>query len=286
LAANPDYYILLTTGSAGWYMGTNWLDGFDGGDNSLIINRMTVLKEKAERFEWLYENLADPLSRLSLTAFIKFWLTWDYADWLKYSLYYCDVVDTAVFPFYEGEVFVDCGSFIGDTVLQYAGIVNDRYRRIYTYDISSASIAAMTQNLSALPNIEIRHSGVSDENGEMDMLGSAVPHGGNRLASVTGSVMTQVEKVKVVRLDDDIRERVTFLKIDVEGVDKEALTGAAGIVRKYHPKLNVDAYHQLADIVDVPWLIRELDSSYALYLRLPMLLSSQPRFPFATIMAV
>jgi hypothetical protein len=51
LATNPDYYVLLTSGSTGWYMGTNWLDGFEGGNNSLIINRMTVLKEKAERFE-------------------------------------------------------------------------------------------------------------------------------------------------------------------------------------------------------------------------------------------
>ena len=282
---DPSYYDLLTIGSRFWYMGANWLDGAEGENNSLIINRMNTLTQNAERLEWLYENLADSLSRRSLNAIIKFWLTWDYSDWLKLSLYYCDVVDTQIFPFYDNEVFVDCGSYIGDTVLQYANTVNNKHKRIYTYDISSASIREMNKNLENLSNVVIRHSGTGDKNTNMDMIGLNQPHGGNRLATEEASPLA-VERVKVVRLDDDINEEVTFLKIDVEGMDKETLIGAKNIVEKYHPKLNVDAYHKLEDIVDVPWLIRQIDENYVLYLRLPMLLEYQPRFPFATFMAI
>jgi hypothetical protein len=87
-------------------------------------------------------------------------------------------------------------------------------------------------------------------------------------------------------LDEDITEPVTFIKIDVEGYDKEALRGASGLIKKYHPKLSVDAYHQLADIVNIPLLIREIDSSYSLYLRLPLIYDDHIRFPFPAFMAV
>jgi len=284
-ANDRNYYNLVTKESYGWYMGDNWLDGINGENNSLIINRVEALKNNLPRLEWLYKNLADSTSRRSLNALIKFWLTWDYDDWKKIARCYCDVVDTNVFSFYDDEVFVDCGGYIGDTVAQYVNTINSRYKRIYVYDISSAHIAALKENLAILPNVIIKHKGVGDVNTEMTMYGSDLLYTGNRLVP-SNIPLKAVEKVEVVRLDEDIQEPVTFLKFDVEGFDKEALRGASGLVRKYHPKLNVDAYHQLADIVDIPWLIHELDSSYALYFRLPLIYDDHLRFPFPTIMAI
>ena len=281
---SPDYYKTITEGSRGWYFESNWLDGVGGANNSLIVNRVNVLKNNIDHFEWLYDNLADAISRRSLNALIKFWLTWDYTDWRNIALYSNDVVDTSIYSFYDDEVFVDCGSYIGDTVIQYVNTVNKNYRRVYTYDISSASIELIKQNLSTLPNVVINHKGTGEVNGEMDMIGVDKAFYGNKLS--TGGGGNIVEKVKVVRLDDDINEPVTFLKIDCEGMDKETLRGARNIIRKYHPKLHVDSYHKLADIIDVPRLIREIDPSYALYLRLPTTLDSIPRFPAPAYMAI
>jgi len=279
------YYNLITRDSCGRYMGDNWLDGVDGANNSLIINRMETLKNNVDRLVWLYENLADSISRRSLNALIKFWLTWDFSDWKQIARYYCDVVDTNVYSFYEDEIFIDCGGFTGDTVAQYVNTVNRKYKRIYVYDISSTNIAAIEKNLAVLPNIVIKHKGVGEVNTKMTVYGSNLLFSGNML--VSGSVpLEAVEQVEVVRLDEDITEQITFLKIDVEGYDKEALRGASGLVRKYHPKLNVDAYHQLADIVDIPWLMREIDSSYNLYLRLPLSHDEPLIFPFPTFMAI
>jgi len=266
-------------------MEDNNLDGVDGENNSLIINRMETLKSNIVRLEWLYENLADSISRRSLNALIKFWLTWDFTDWKKIARYYCDVVDTNIYSFYDDEVFVDCGGFTGDTVAQFVNTVNSNYKRIYTYDISSTHVAVMKKNLAVLPNIIVNHKGVGDVNTEMTMFGSDQLYSGNRLV-IDDLPLDAVEKVEVVRLDEDITEPITFLKIDVEGYDKEALCGASGLIRKYHPKLNVDAYHKLADIVDIPWLIREIDSSYILYLRLPLICDDHLRFPFPTFMAL
>jgi FkbM family methyltransferase len=282
---NRGYYDLITRDSYGWYMEDNWLDGIDGANNSLIINRMETLKNNADHLEWLYENLADSISRRSLNALIKYWLTWDFSDWKKIARYYCDVVDTNIFSFYDDEVFVDCGGYTGDTVAQYVNTVNRNYKRIYVYDISSTHVSAIKKNLASLPNVIVNHKGVGDINTEMTMYGSDKFFTGNRLVSAN-IPLKAVEKVKVVRLDEDINEPVTFIKIDVEGYDKEALRGASGLIKNYHPKLSVDAYHQLADIVNIPLLIREIDSSYNLYLRLPLIYDDHIRFPFPAFMAV
>ena len=275
--SNPDYYRLLTEESKGWFHETNWLDGIGGANNSLITNRVSVLKNNVNRLEWLYSNLSDALSRRSLIALIKYWLTWDYTDWRNIAVYSHDVVDTTVYPFYEDEVFIDSGSYIGDTVVQYVNTVNNEFKRVYTYDISSASIEAIKKNLSQLSNVIINHKGTGEVNTEMDMVGFDQVFHGNKL--VEANLKSSVEKVKVVRLDDDIDEPVTFLKIDCEGFDKETLRGAQGIIKKYHPKLHVDSYHKLADLVDIPWLIREIDASYVLYMRLPKHIDLPMRFP-------
>ena len=282
---NPNYYKLITVDSRGWYMGDNWLDGVNGSNNSLIKNRVSTLKTYINDIIWLYDNLSDSISRQSLNALIKYWLTWDYVDWKKIARYTCDVVDTDVFPFYDDEIFVDCGAYTGDTVMQYINLVNDNYKRIYAYDISSTHINVMKQNLYKYNNIEIRHKGTGDIKSEMTMVGTANVFSGNKLTS-NDSHPHGVEKVDVVRLDDDITEPITFLKIDVEGMDKETLMGAKKSIRLYHPKLSVDAYHKLEDIVQVPKLIHEIDNSYILFLRLPLISDAHIRFPFPTIMAL
>lgn len=281
---DKDFYKLITEDSRGWYFETNWLDGIGGINNSLIYNRAATLKGNIESLEWLYENLADSLSRECLKALIKFWLTWDYRDWRRIALYANDVVDTMVYPFYDEEIFVDCGSYVGDTILQYVNTVNHNFTRVYTYDISQKSVELIKRNLGFLSNVVVNHKGTGELAAEMDMVGVDQAFHGNKL-TVVGSGQA-IEKVKVVRLDDDIREPVTFLKIDCEGMDKETLRGARELIRKYHPKLHVDSYHKLTDIVDVPKLIREIDKSYILYLRLPTTVDSPPRFPAPAFMAL
>ncbi|MCL2046642.1 MAG: FkbM family methyltransferase [Oscillospiraceae bacterium] len=282
---NAAYYRLITAESQGWYMENNWLDGINGANNSLIPNRMKTLKENVNELEWLYENLADSLSRLSLNALIKYWLTWDYTDWKRIALNYCDVVDTSIFSFYDDEVFVDCGAYLGDTVLQFIRTVNSNYKRIYTYDIASIHIELSKKNLALYHNIVIKHKGTGDTNTEMNILNTNQVFSGNKLVSDSNGALSE-EKVTVVKLDDDIKEPITFLKIDVEGMDKETLLGASSLIRKYHPKINIDAYHKLADIVEVPMLIKSIDQSYSIYLRLPLVSDAHIRFPFPTIMAV
>ncbi len=280
---NPALYDLLTVGYRGWYFENNWLDGMDGKNNSLVTNRINTLKNNVEKIEWLYDRLEDNLSKISLNALIVSWLTFSMQEALKISMYSTQhvVANPDIFPFYEDEVFVDCGSYIGDTVADFVNEVNRNYRRIYTYDISAPTVEIMKNNLKELNHIVFNVKGVADKAGEMNMAGVNAPFHGNRLVQGEG-----ISKVPIVKLDDDIQEEITFLKIDVEGLDKEAITGAKNHIIKYHPKIHIDTYHKLVDFFEVPLLIHSIDPTYKYYLRLINSIDNPMMFATTSIYAI
>ena len=275
-------YELLTVGYRGWYFEDNWLDGVGGDNNSLIRNRIATLKSNSDKLEWLYDHLEDNRSKRSLNALIASWLTFSMQDALALSIY-CkqSVVNTDIFPLYEDEVFVDCGSYIGDTVADYVNAFNRGYKRVYAYDISEPTVEIMKEQLKALDNIVYNVKGVGEEAGELSLAGVDAPFHGNRLVA-EGGLMT----IPVVKLDDDITEPITFLKIDVEGLDKEALRGAREQIVKNHPKLHVDTYHKLADVFAVPLLIHKIDPTYKYYLRILNSVESPMQFAVTCIYAI
>jgi len=65
--------------------------------------------------------------------------------------------------------------------------------------------------------------------------------------------------------------KVDFIKMDVEGSEKESLSGARETIRKDHPVLAVSVYHKIEDLYEIPRMIEDivggLEGGYAYYLR-------------------
>jgi hypothetical protein len=59
----------------------------------------------------------------------------------------------------------------------------------------------------------------------------------------------------------------TFIKMDIEGSEIDALNGAAGIIRRDKPKLAVCVYHKPSDLWKIPLLVHNLQPKYQFYLR-------------------
>ena len=62
-------------------------------------------------------------------------------------------------------------------------------------------------------------------------------------------------------------KRVTFIKMDIEGAEQDALRGSIRHIQEESPKLLVSVYHNNEDIWKIPRMITDMDSDYQLYLR-------------------
>jgi len=72
----------------------------------------------------------------------------------------------------------------------------------------------------------------------------------------------------VTTIDDVVGEgRATFIKMNIEGAEIDALDGARRTIRRCLPKLAISAYHRPNDLWRIALLIREISSSYDLFLR-------------------
>lgn len=75
--------------------------------------------------------------------------------------------------------------------------------------------------------------------------------------------------ISAVTIDETIRkgDKVTFIKMDVEGAELESLKGAKEIIIRDKPKLAISIYHKPEDMAAIPLYIKRLVPKYKFYIR-------------------
>lgn len=80
--------------------------------------------------------------------------------------------------------------------------------------------------------------------------------------------IVKTSQVPVVSLDSTVYDaEPNFIKMDIEGAEREALLGAKNILQSYKPALAISAYHKPQDIYELPLLIRKINPSYKMHYR-------------------
>lgn len=228
---------------------------------SLIEEYVDMMKKEVDNFRWLYAKLSDYKSKQLIIHIIKFWFTFDVTDLNALSEnVYKDYFDLDLIKCDNKDVFVDCGAYIGDTIIDYMETYGDKYQKIYCYEISPEFIELAKQNLIGRQNIVFRRNGVGSENRTM-FIDENSHKAGTRIAS-EGEV-----SVEIVKIDDDVEEPVTVIKMDIEGAEQDALKGAENHIKLEKPKLLISAYHRPADIFEIPRIIDCVRGDYNFYLR-------------------
>lgn len=87
----------------------------------------------------------------------------------------------------------------------------------------------------------------------------------------TGTVSSHVSpdggiSVATTRLDDEL-EKLTLLKLDIEGFEARALEGASHLIRTQLPRMAICVYHYAQDLLDIVEQLDKLVEGYHFRLR-------------------
>ena len=155
-------------------------------------------------------------------------------------------------------VYVDLGANTGDTVLDYIRRT-ESYRYIYAVEPSLKTFKKLSHNTSGLQRIALYNAAAySHSNG----VSFTERRGRSSAVSSCGSVMSSVS------VDDILNgSRADYIKMDIEGAEREAIEGAKNTIIKHKPKLRIAAYHKIGDLFTIPKQVLALRPDYRVYLR-------------------
>ncbi|MGB9235551.1 MAG: FkbM family methyltransferase [Terriglobales bacterium] len=222
------------------------------------------LVEHCDSIRQCYASLADERSKTELRE----QLLWRY--WLDFSALSppLDASDT-YFPMdllspVPDEVFVDCGSFDGESTQSFNRHWAGQFRHVFALEPDAASRGTLTANLGVMgigDRATVMPYAVGDSNGQVSFASSG---------SVTSHITTQDagSKVECRRLDDIEWPLIpTYIKMDIEGAEPQALAGGTELLRRHLPVLAVCTYHRSEHLWQIPNLIRSISPDYHLFLR-------------------
>ncbi len=226
---------------------------FNNPHQDIILNKSKYIS--------FYNDLADERSKEVFDKVMMFRLTYDATHLTgAYDSTDREYFDDEIVKFKNDEnVFADCGGYDGDTVQKFIDATHGKYKKIYYFEPVAELYQAAKENLKNCRDIEFVDCGVYSENKVLkfealdDLLAGTI--------SEEGSV-----EIKVVALDDYVKGLVTFIKLDIEGSEEDAILGATNHI-KTSPILTIASYHRAHDLWRLPELIKSINPHYKFYLR-------------------
>lgn len=165
----------------------------------------------------------------------------------------------------EEEVFIDCGCYNGGTVDAFVEWSYGKYNKIIAFEPDERMYFECKNYVEKRYNNAVVINGaVGAHNGEVRFNNtSSVELGSSRVDYISGNCVTKMYSIDEV-LDG---EKATFIKMDIEGSELEALRGVEKTIKKYKPILAICVYHKREDIWEIADYILSLHKDYTLYFR-------------------
>lgn len=155
-----------------------------------------------------------------------------------------------------GEIILDLGAYNGDTALEFSKTFPN-YEKIIAVEPDKKTFKKLVANTDGLKT-ENHNVCISDFTG----VGSFSMNAGRNSAIGEG------EEINVTTVDDLLKgEKVTLIKMDVEGEEARAITGAEKTISEYRPKMIISAYHRTEDFLEIPKNVLKIRNDYKIYMR-------------------
>ena len=224
---------------------------------SEVLQAKEFFAVNVSRINNMVERLADEKSKKIFLSMIKYRCTHNKNDRPEYNrkdqYFPKDLISLG-----EAEVFIDCGAYNGDSIRSFLKNTGYKYKRIIAFEPDEDNIKLMHKLCGAnVPYIVQAAAWSKNENIYFsDGAGSSsrVAEGGH---VVEGRTIDSVPECR----------EATFIKMDIEGSEYNALLGAKEIISRNKPILAICIYHDNEDMLRLFELINSWNLGYKFYVR-------------------
>ncbi len=218
-----------------------------------------------EEIEEVYHLWSDEYSRDEYVAQLKWRSRLDYEglpDPVAGVTYFPSGLYTSLG---DAERFIDCGAFQGDTLEEFLGRFENSFQHYLALEPDPGNFADLRRLISALPK-PIRE--------KIDALPyAAYSHQSILNFLAEGSASSAITEIGNVEVPAEAIDRIlagsplTFLKMDIEGGEPQALEGARRSLERHRPVVAVSAYHLQDHLWKLPAWLNGVLEDYNFYLR-------------------
>ncbi len=200
--------------------------------NSEMLEASELYSRSADRIENIKNSLSDATSKMVFEKVIEYRKTHAKCDrppYNKKNQYFpSDIVRLR-----EDEVFVDCGAYNGDTIRSFLKFSGGKYDRIIAFEPDAENVKAI-KNMGA--KVDVIAAAAWNQN---TTLCFSDGKGSSSKVDTTGTVSVAAKTIDSV---DECR-KATFIKMDIEGAEYNALLGAKETIIHNNPLLARCIYH-------------------------------------------
>ena len=166
------------------------------------------------------------------------------------------------FEYRDNELFLDAGVYNGVNIFEFCNKVNWKYSKIIALEADTNNYIISKENLESVNSIFLIKKALYNYDGIIKFLST------NKSSKKSNSRVGEDGDIEVNCIKgDSLEEPFSFIKMDIEGSEKEALDGLNKTIKKYSPKLAICIYHFQSDFWEVPLKIKEIDPTYNLKIR-------------------
>lgn len=224
------------------------------------IYNIDGLNKYRDGYKWAYEFFEDTISKkIILNRMRRYLACFD----MEHSPVEEQYFEKDVIRLSEREVFVDGGSYTGDTALAFIRRMEERYDFIYGFEPERKNFDKAKSNLENYRDIELINKGLWSKTAQLSF------HVDNIASTIAenGEIFISVISLDEFFATGETKRLPTFIKLDIEGAEKQALLGMKNVIAQSHPKLAISVYHKPEDIYELPQLIMKLGKGYKFTLR-------------------
>lgn len=162
-----------------------------------------------------------------------------------------------------GDIVIDCGAHVGtftDEALRRGArtvvavepepVNAECFKRNFRDEIASGRVILVEKGVWSSETI--LQLSVANANSGMNSFVS--DQGPEKLSLPVTTIDKLVEQLKLARVD--------FIKMDIEGAEREALKGGLETMRRFRPRLMLEMYHRPDDRVVLPAIVRRAHPDY------------------------